>query len=126
CILRSMKLRTLFRYLLLTIIGIVSFVILFVLFSVAPVDRTPVTELDAYTQMMHRLDTLDIAPAKPDHGFVVGFGKVNITPAEPISTAGYGSRKGQPYYNVHDSIYIRSMVIDNGAARVAIVAADLL
>ncbi len=121
-----MKLRTLFRYLLLTVIGIVSFVILFVLFSVAPVDRTPVTELDAYTQMMHQLDTLDIAPVKPDHGFVVGFGKVNITPAEPISTAGYGSRKGQPYYNVHDSIYIRSMVIDNGAARVAIVAADLL
>lgn len=121
-----MKLRTLLRYLLLTLVGIVSFVILFVLLSIAPVDRTPIRALDAYTEMMHRLDTLTIDVPTPDHGFVVGFGKVNITPAQPVSTAGYGSRKGHPYYSVHDSIYVRAMVIENGAARVAVVAADLL
>lgn len=121
-----MKLRTLLRYVLLTLTGIVGFIVLLVLFSVAPVNRTPVTELDAYAQMMQRLDTLDIEAAEPEHGFAVGFGKVNITPAQPISTAGYGSRQGRPYYDVHDSIYVRSMVIENGAARVAIVAADLL
>ncbi|MGC1240361.1 MAG: neutral/alkaline non-lysosomal ceramidase N-terminal domain-containing protein [Chryseosolibacter sp.] len=118
--------KTLLRYIFLTFIGITAFLVLFVAVSVAPVDRTHVRTLPAYQIMMGRLDTvtMNIPPAK--HGFLVGFGKTNITPQEPIATAGYGKRKGKPYHVVHDSIYVRAMVVDNGSERVAIVSADLL
>jgi neutral ceramidase len=113
------------RYFLLTLVGIAVTLILFVVVSVAPVDRTPANELPSFAKMMGRLDTLEIQPAS-GQGFFVGFGKANITPSEPIATAGYGKRKGQPYHLVHDSIYVRAMVVQNGSARAAIVTADLL
>lgn len=55
-----------------------------------------------------------------------GWAKVNITPASPTPTAGYGNRRGRPYTAVHDSVYVRAMVIDNGHTKAAIIAADLL
>ena len=51
-----MNVRTVFRYVLLTFVGILSFLLIFVLISVAPVNRTPVRELSAYQVMMGRLD----------------------------------------------------------------------
>ncbi|MEO5599689.1 MAG: neutral/alkaline non-lysosomal ceramidase N-terminal domain-containing protein [Cyclobacteriaceae bacterium] len=122
----QMILKKILRYILLTIFGIVGFVILFIVFSVGPVDRTPVMSLPAYKLMMNRLDTLDIHPTKAKRGFSVGFAKVNITPSKPIATAGYGKRLGKPYVTVHDSIFVRTMVVENGSQRVAIVSADLL
>ena len=111
---------------MLTIVGIIGFLVIFILISVAPVDRTPVYELPAYELMMDRIDALQINAPEPKHGFSVGYGKINMTPSEPIATAGYGKRKGEPYRTVHDSVYVRAMVIANGSERVAIVAADLL
>ena len=58
--------------------------------------------------------------------FKNGYSKVNLTPREPVATAGYGKRLGRLYQSVHDSIYVRTLVIDNGTQRVAIVSADLL
>ncbi|MEX2235768.1 MAG: neutral/alkaline non-lysosomal ceramidase N-terminal domain-containing protein [Cyclobacteriaceae bacterium] len=118
--------KTFLRYLLLTVIGIISFLIIFAALSVGPVDRTPAQELPAYQLMMNRLDTMDIDVRKGRTGFSVGFGKSNITPSEPIATAGYGKRKAKQYLIVHDSIYVRALVLDNGIERVAIVTADLL
>jgi neutral ceramidase len=51
---------------------------------------------------------------------------VNITPPYPTPTAGYGKRRGKVYTSVHDSVYVRAIVIDNGITKAAIVAADLL
>ena len=118
--------KKLLRFFILTIIGIIGFLIIFITISVAPVDRTPVTELPSYAVMMNRLDTLEAVQPENREGFAVGFGKVNITPSQPISTAGYGKRKGKPYHIVHDSIYVRAVVIENGRNRIAIVTADLL
>ncbi|AEI49500.1 neutral/alkaline non-lysosomal ceramidase N-terminal domain-containing protein [Runella slithyformis] len=56
----------------------------------------------------------------------VGWAKVNFTPKSPMPTAGYGVRRGALYASVHDSIYVRAVVIENGTAKAAIVAADLL
>ncbi|MEZ4902578.1 MAG: neutral/alkaline non-lysosomal ceramidase N-terminal domain-containing protein [Spirosomataceae bacterium] len=56
----------------------------------------------------------------------VGWAKVNFTPKSPTSTAGYGVRRGALYQSVHDSIYVRAVVFDNGTIKAAIVAADLL
>ena len=121
-----MVLKTLLRYFILTMIGFISFLVIFVALSVARVDRTPARELPSYREMMSRLDSVDVEFQNMNGGFSVGFAKSNITPAEPVATAGYGKRKGRPYKMVHDSIYVRAMVIDNGRQRVAIVAADLL
>jgi hypothetical protein len=118
--------KTMLRYFVLTIIGIISFLILFIVVSLAPVDRTPVHELQVYQTMLNRLDSLNLDVPEPRKSFSVGFGKANITPSQPIATAGYGKRKGKPYLLVHDSIYVRAMVVDNGTERVAIVSADLL
>lgn len=111
---------------MLTLTGIVSFLIVFILISVAPVDETPVTALPSYRGMMKTLDSMDMEVPPARKGFSVGFAKVNITPSKPVSTAGYGSRMGKKYLQVHDSIYVRAMVVDNGTEKVAIVSADLL
>lgn len=119
-------LRKSLRYVLLTLTGVITFLIIFLIISVAPVDETPVTALPSYKAMMETLDHIDIEVPAGQKQFSVGFAKVNITPSRPVSTAGYGSRKGRPYLQVHDSIYVRAMVVDNGAVKVAIVSADLL
>ncbi len=121
-----MTIKGFLRYVTLTIAGVVAFVTILIVFSLAPVDRTPADSLPSYETMMKRLDTLHIDIPKAKEGFSVGFGKVNITPSEPVATAGYGTRRGKPYVRVHDSIYVRSLVIENGSQRVAVVSADLL
>jgi hypothetical protein len=125
-ILRRVILRKFLKYVLLTLAGIVGFVLLFILISVAPVNRTPARDLPFYQDMMASLNGLQVEIPKAEGGFSIGFSKVNITPSHPLSTAGYIKRKGRPYYHVHDSIFARAMVIDNGAEKVAIVSADLL
>lgn len=114
------------RYVLLTLAGIVAFLLLLIFISIAPVDRTPVQETASYQKMMDEIESIQIEIPDAQKGFSTGFGKTNITPPGPVATAGYGKRMGKPYEVVHDSIYVRSMVVDNGAAKVAIVSADLL
>ena len=121
-----MILKKILRYGALALLGIVGLLIVFVLISVAPVDRTPIQEFSAYEEMGNKLNDLEIKIPPAQKGFSVGFGKINITPSEPMATAGYGKRRGKPYKVVHDSIFVRAMVVDNGAQQVAIVSADLL
>jgi neutral ceramidase len=110
----------------LFIIGsLLSLLILFLIIGIAPLDRAfdyqPLLDT-----MEARIDDVDEYPVPGERGFSVGYSKVNLTPAHPVATAGYGKRLGKLYESVHDSIYVRSMVIDNGTQRVAIVSADLL
>ena len=121
-----MVLKAIIRYTALTLAAIIGFLVIFIAVSIAPVDRDPMESLSSYDSMMGRIDSIDIRVLPPREGFSVGFGKVNITPAQPLATAGYGKRRGKPYHVVHDSIYVRSLVIGNGTTRVAIVSADLL
>lgn len=118
--------RKLLRFIGLALAGILGLVFIFVLVSIAPVDRTPVQQTATYEEMMTRLEHLDIQIPKPEGEFQTGFAKTNITPQQPVATAGYGKRRGQPYETLHDSVFVRAMVIANGAAKVAIVSADLL
>ncbi len=54
----------------------------------------------------------------------VGTSKVNITPATPIPMAGYGGRKG-PFQGVHDSLYARAVVFDDGTNKAAVITAEI-
>ena len=121
-----MFLKKTLRYALLTLAGVVGFLLIFIVISIAPVDRTGAFLLPSYDTTMKKIEALDVDIAKPSTAFSIGFGKTNITPSQPIPTAGYGKRMGKPYRAVHDSIYARAMVITNGVNKVAIVSADLL
>ncbi len=118
--------RKIARYLLLTLAGIIGLIVILILVSVGPVDRTPAPELPGYDATIHRIEDLNVNVPDAFEGLSVGIGKSNITPSQPLSTAGYGKRKGKPYLTVHDSIFVRAMVISNGTEKVAVISADLL
>ena len=55
-----------------------------------------------------------------------GFGSTEITPPLGIDLCGYGSYLDRRATAVLDPLYARSLVLDDGAARLAIVACDLI
>ena len=92
--------------------------------TIAPLNRT-VDRGPLIEKMDERIDNLD--PDTIGSGsFSVGYAKENLTPGYKTATAGYGKRLGREYTSVHDSIYVRTLVVDNGRSQVAIVSADLL
>ncbi len=122
--------------------GLVLLIVILLACMLAPVDDTPYREMAYYQQWKDQIKALDIpnsqapidnqqsppAPPREIDRFPlnVGWAKVNFTPKSPTPTAGYGVRKGALYQSVHDSIYVRAVVVDNGTTKAAIVAADLL
>lgn len=116
-----------FRFLFYLVGTILILIVVFLLVTIIPVDRTPYMQTDYYKVMSQRLDSLKSNPPSfPTGTFHVGYNVTNLTPSSPLATAGYGNRRGKHFTAVHDSIYVRSIVIDNGKQRVAIVSADLL
>jgi neutral ceramidase len=115
------------RYVIIFLISLTGILLLFIAFSIAPLDRTPMSETEAYARMMARVDSLDQLVIPRSQGpLSVGFGKVNLTPPFKTATAGYGKRRGMPFTSVHDSVFVRALVLGNKTQRVAIVSADLL
>ena len=113
------------RITVIIILSLLGLVIFFLLIGVAPINRS-VDYQSLLDTMNTRIDAVDEDSVPTGGGFKVGYSKINLTPSQPVSTAGYGKRLGKLYKSVHDSIYVRSLVIDNGLRRVAIVSADLL
>ncbi len=114
------------KYLLIGIVSIIGLILLFVLVSIIPLDRTPYKDRPSYTEMQRVLQTLDtFSIPQPVHHFYSGFSKENITPPFVTSIAGVGLRKLK-YTAVHDSIYARCIVIDNGTHPIALVSLDML
>jgi len=97
---------------------------MFLILTIAPIDQH-IQRDGMMASMLSQIDTLS-NPQAGTKEFEVGFSKVNLTPPFRTATAGYGKRLGKDYSAVHDSIYVRTMVIDNGAERVALVSLDLL
>ena len=113
------------KIILTTLAIVFVLVFLFVVLSVSSINRE--IDFDALGRTMdERIDSVDVPLAESEMGFAVGFSKVNLTPPSAVSTAGYGKRLGKLYRSVHDSIYVRTIVVDDGRQRVAIVSADLL
>lgn len=118
--------KSIFKYIAIAIGVLLALVILFVLASVTPIDHTPYQQRPAYTVMQKNLQTLDtFSIPTPVHGFYTGFAKENITPPFVTSMAGVGLRK-KAYTSVHDSLYVRCIVVDNGTKPIALVSLDML
>jgi neutral ceramidase len=119
--------KKLIRFLLYFIGGLISLAVLTILVTVVAVDKTPLREKDFYKVMSSRLDSVNTAVPTGGKGkFHVGFSKVNLVPPFPVATAGYGNRRGKKYSAIHDSVFVRTIVISTGTTKAAIVSADLL
>jgi neutral ceramidase len=122
------------RMMRLVLRGLIGFTVLLLvvvlvlaLFAVAPVHRYPIQQQPFFRQANAQLDSLaGLSPKVAVHGFKVGFSRQSLTPAYPTSTAGHGNRGRQLFSSVHDSLFVRTVVIDNGADKVAMIAVDLL
>ncbi len=90
---------------------------------IGAIDRTPLQEQDFYNTMMARLDTTKVI-GQGNGPLKAGWAKVNITPATNMPMAGYLPR--DHFESVHDSLYARILVVDNGSFRCAMVSVDLL
>jgi neutral ceramidase len=116
-----------FIKILLKILGSVVLLLVLILATmVTTMDHTPYKEMPYYGQWKKIIGGVKLDTAGSSGQLRAGWAKVNITPSSPTPTAGYGNRRGKLYTSVHDSVYVRAMVIDNGVTKVAIVAADLL
>jgi hypothetical protein len=66
------------------------------------------------------------AVAADDATWRVGLASVKITPQQPVFMAGYASRN-KPYETVHDDLYAKALVLDDGqGARAALITSDLI
>jgi neutral ceramidase len=125
-----------FLKILLKLLGVLLLLIVVLLACMlAPVDDTPYQQTAYYQDWKKSVNSLPLMVSNDSNqqseienrkSLQVGWAKVNFTPKSPTSTAGYGVRRGALYKSVHDSIYVRAVVIDNGTTKAAIVAADLL
>lgn len=107
------------------LLGFLALIIIVLVFSIAPVDRTDYRQMSYYQQMNNSLmawkptnDTVNT--------FKAGWAMVNLTPPKPTPTAGYGDRQGRPYQFVRDSVYVRAVVLSNASKPIAIISCDLL
>ncbi len=95
---------------------------------VTTIDRTPYKEMSYYKEWKENIAKINNqTPADTvSNALSAGWAKVNITPATPGPMAGYGKRRGKHYEAVHDSVYVRTVIVENGTTKAAIITADML
>jgi hypothetical protein len=119
--------RKVIRKIFLCLLVLVGAIVIFLLAAIGFVDRTPAAQFDGYKETFDEVSKLRIPnDSVSDKSFSIGFSKINLTPSSPVALAGYGNRKGKHYTTVADSIFVRTIVVNNGLKKIAIVSADLL
>jgi hypothetical protein len=117
------------KLLLKIVAGLMLAIVVLLACTLAPLSDTPYQQMPYYKQWKEQVTTQkkNHSVTQPlSHQIAVGWSKVNFTPLAPTPTAGYGVRQGKLYTAVHDSVFVRAMVIDNGTTKAAIVSVDLL
>jgi neutral ceramidase len=107
------------------LLGILILILIFLAFTIAPVDRTDYREMSYFQEMNTLLDSWKPA-IDTTQNLKAGWAKINLTPSKPTPTAGYGDREGKPYQSIHDSVYVRAIVLSTAQKPIAIVSCDLL
>lgn len=95
--------------------------------TISLIDLRVPEEKAFYQPMMARIDSLSQALSVSSPSSIkVGIAKVSITPDSAMALAGYGARKPKEFDGVFDSVFVRSIIIENETKKVAILSADLL
>ncbi|MHA4736593.1 neutral/alkaline non-lysosomal ceramidase N-terminal domain-containing protein [Dyadobacter sp. MSC1_007] len=116
-----------FLRIVLKVIGVFLLLLIAIIATmITTMDHTPYKDMAYYKEWKQIVGGVKADTIGSSDTLLAGWAKVNITPSSPTPTAGYGNRRGKLYTAVHDSVYVRAMVVDNGHTRAAIIAADLL
>ena len=89
------------------------------------IDKTPYQQTPFYHSFRQLTDTLHL-PIAEGKAIQAGWAKANITPHKRVRLAGYGTRFGKKSSGIHDSLFMRAFVFDNGTGKAALLTADLL
>jgi neutral ceramidase len=107
--------------------GILAAILLFLAFAIAPVDRTLPQDQPFYEAMFGQIDSvMRKQESSVSDSIRVGFAKVSITPHYPTATAGYVKRKGARITSIRDSVFVRTMIIQQERKSIAVVSLDML
>lgn len=107
------------------IAGLIVFCLVLSPFLFTTVDRTPYREMPYYKEMMAQLDTFQLdTTVQKGTVFKAGWARKNITPSYYPDLAGYGLREKANC--LHDSVFVRAFVFDNGKNKALFLSADLL
>lgn len=98
------------------------------------VDYTPYIETDYYQTTIDQLEEEASKLTLAKGSVAIGMARANITPvatngwteAADLPMAGYGKREGKPAESVHDSLFVKVLVLQVENSLLAIVGADLL
>ncbi len=97
------------------------------LFVFTTVDRTPYKDMAYYKRTMSELKKATATQLSMEGDTLkVGWAKEGLLPDKPLPLAGYGVRHGALHEGIHDSLWVRSFVFDNGIQKIAYVSLDLL
>ncbi len=119
------SMKKIIRRIFAAIAGLILFCLLLSPFLFTRVDRTPYQEMPYYKEMMAQLDTFRLDTLNETGAFFkAGWARVNITPSYPPHLAGYGFREKAAC--IHDSVFVRAFVFDNGIRKSLFLSADLL
>ncbi len=103
--------------------ALVGLVLFFILFG--RINKEPFRQKDYYHQSLAHLDSIHQAfTLQQNDTLQAGWSRQNITPPDPVNLMGYGF-KGD-YEQVHDSLFVRTVIFSDGVQRIALVSYDLM
>ncbi len=103
---------------------IISILIGIILSLVGPIDRTPLMDQDFYQDMQVQLSNLSLTKSESKTPLHAGWKKISITPDHPMPMAGYIIR--DPFEHVHDSLYVRVLVLHGSNKPCYLISIDLM
>ncbi len=105
--------------------AVIVSIITLALITIKPLDRTPLEDTLYYKNTINKFKDSDDIDIDGDT-IKVGWAKKSLIPDYLTPMAGYGARNGANYEGIHDSIWVRAVVFDNGKTISAYVSMDLL
>ena len=105
--------------------AVIVCIITLALITIKPLDRTPLEDTLYYKNTINKFKDSDDIDIDGDT-IKVGWAKKSLIPDHLTPMAGYGARNGAKYEGIHDSIWVRAVVFDNGKTISAYVSMDLL